>query len=317
MSDLLGKISVEDLEKVKIILSLVNNEQPRESITLRVFSDEYKNFIENNRSSSYLKSVEISLVYLDRYFGSERSIDSIQYKDIEAFMIHLQKKAKKGNAVYFRNLKAAFNKAKDWGYIKENHFIKIKLPKRQKTAPVFLDRDRLQAISDKLRNPVVKNVVMLAFNTGMRLDEIVNLTWKNVDLNGRTITVGDENYITKGRTQRFIPINDEMLKLLKAMHSKKRKSKIIPIKNDYVFDKGVNHKFTGDYFSKQFKCACKDATVDERIHFHSLRHSFASNLAQKGVSLYIIKELLGHSAIATTEIYAHLNLYTLREAISR
>lgn len=317
MGELLEKISIEDLEKVKLIMSLANTETKMNSIKIRALSDEYKNYIKNNRSFSYLKSVEISLDYLDRYFGPERSIDSIQLKDIESFMMHLQKKVKKGSAVYFRNLKAMFNKAKDWEYIKENHFIKVKLPKKQKTAPLFLNKESLQSICEKLKNPLVKKVVHLAFNTGMRLDEIVNLTWRNVDLNGRTITVGDENYITKGRTQRYIPINDEMLKLLSKMQTKKRNNKIIPIRNDYVFDKGANRKYTGDYFSKQFKSACKEAKVDERIHFHTLRHSFASNLAQKGVSLYIIKELLGHSSIATTEIYAHLNLDSLREAINR
>ena len=55
--------------------------------------------------------------------------------------------------------------------------------------------------------------------------------------------------------------------------------------------------------------------MDKGFHFHSLRHSFASNLAQQGVSLYTIKELLGHSSISTTEIYSHLNMETLREAI--
>ena len=56
--------------------------------------------------------------------------------------------------------------------------------------------------------------------------------------------------------------------------------------------------------------------MDKSIHFHSLRHSFASNLAQQGVSLYVIKELLGHSSVSTTEIYSHLNFETLKEAIS-
>ncbi len=59
------------------------------------------------------------------------------------------------------------------------------------------------------------------------------------------------------------------------------------------------------------------ADIDGAIHFHSLRHSFASNLAQKGVSLYVIKELLGHSSITTTEIYSHLNMDSLREAVGK
>ena len=57
--------------------------------------------------------------------------------------------------------------------------------------------------------------------------------------------------------------------------------------------------------------------MDESIHFHTLRHSFASSLAQKGVNLYVIKELLGHSSISTTEIYSHLNVDSLREAVDK
>jgi integrase len=83
-----------------------------------------------------------------------------------------------------------------------------------------------------------------------------------------------------------------------------------------VFGKVNGMAYTGDYFSKRFKRACMSAGISDSIHFHSLRHSFASNLAQKGVSLYVIKELLGHSSISTTEIYAHLNVDTLREAVS-
>ena len=82
-----------------------------------------------------------------------------------------------------------------------------------------------------------------------------------------------------------------------------------------MFCKENGKAFTGDYVSKKFKRACKAAGMDKAIHFHSLRHSFASNLAQKGVSLYVIKELLGHSSISTTEIYSHLNMDSLKEAI--
>ncbi len=83
-----------------------------------------------------------------------------------------------------------------------------------------------------------------------------------------------------------------------------------------MFCKSTGEKYTGDYFTKRFKRASKQVGIDKAIHFHSLRHSFASNLVQKGVSLYSVKELLGHSTISTTEIYSHLNLDTLREAES-
>lgn len=87
--------------------------------------------------------------------------------------------------------------------------------------------------------------------------------------------------------------------------------------NRYVFCKKDGSKYCGNYVSRKFKNACIAAGIENEIHFHSLRHSFASTLVQKGVPLYTIKELLGHSSISTTEIYSHLNMETLREAIGK
>lgn len=313
LNNILNQFSVDDIEKLKVLLSIMPNNDQKEIVTLRVFAEEYKNIIGHNRSTNYLHSVTISLNYLAGYFGEQRAINSISLKDIESFLIHLQQKVKKGYVVYFRNLKAAFNKALDWKYIKENHFVKLKLPKKQRVHPVFIDEEQLEKILQQIDNSVVRNFVTIAFYTGMRLNEIVNLTWKNVDLTNRIITVGDEDFETKGKNQRYIPISKEALT---AILSERETKEAIPIGNSFVFTKTNGEKYTGDYFSKRFKRACRAADMDKTIHFHSLRHSFASNLAQKGVPLYAIKELLGHSSISTTEIYSHLNIDSLRKAIS-
>lgn len=331
MEEILKNISVEDLEKLKVMLSIIPGMEPNEIITLRVFRDEYLDLIKNNRSKSYYNSVHLALNHLSNFFGIQHSISSIQLKNIDDFLTHLQQKVKKGHVVYYRNLKAAFNKAKDWGYVKENHFIKVRLPKRQKLAPVFINSDQLSVICDQIKSETVKDFVVIGFHTGMRLDEIVNLRWRNVDLNGRIITVGDNEFTTKGRTQRFIPMSEETYETLlrvknpsgklginseHMMKSKYIYNLSLDSARDFVFCKEDGSKFTGNYFSRRFKDACKAAGLDNAIHFHTLRHSFASNLAQKGVSLYMIKELLGHSSISTTEIYSHLNMDSLRDAIA-
>ncbi len=68
--------------------------------------------------------------------------------------------------------------------------------------------------------------------------------------------------------------------------------------------------------SKQFKKAVRASNVNANIHFHSLRHSFASALVQRGVSLYAVKELLGHENIKTTQIYSHLQRENLLQAVN-
>ena len=325
MDELLKNISVKDLEKLRMLLSIMPGNERKEVVTLRVFRDEYLNLIKNSRSKSYYISVNISFDHLAEFLSNQFSINSIQAKDIENFLIHIQKKVKKGYRVYYRTLKAAFNKAVDWGYINENYFHKVKLPKKQQVNPVFINSDQLLAISNQLKNEVIKDFVVFGFYTGMRLNEIINLTWRNVDLEAKIITVGDESFTTKGRNQRYIPICEEVLKVIENLELRMQNENgknVIPINSfasdqGFVFCKKDGFKYCGNYVSRKFKNACIAAGMNEAIHFHSLRHSFASNLVQKGVPLYTIKELLGHSSISTTEIYSHLNMDSLREAIKK
>lgn len=312
VQNILSNLTIEEIEKFRMLFALMPTVEPKEIVTLRVFAEEYSNLIKQNRSAAYYNSVAISLKHLTDYFGIHKSIQSIGLKDVENFLTYLQRKVLKGYRVYFRTLKAAFNKAIDWGYIKDNYFIKVKLPKKQKVNPAYIDERQLLLICQKIEVDVVKEISILGFYTGMRLNELVNLTWRNVNLTTRIITVGDEDFTTKGRNQRYIPICDEAFELLS-----KRIPKVHIVHNDksYIFCKSNGLPFTGDFISKRFKSACKAAGTDKAIHFHSLRHSFASNLAQKGVSLYTIKELLGHSSISTTEIYSHLNMDSLKDAI--
>jgi len=325
MEELLKNISSKDLEKLKVLLSLIPGNEPKEIVTLRVFVDEYSNWIKQNRSSAYHVSVMSSFKHLIDFFGQQKSIREIRLKETENFCSYLQQTVHKGFHVYYRTLKAAFNKAVEWEYVKENYFLKIKLPKKQKLAPEFIDSEQLLAISSKIKNEILKNIVVFAFYTGMRLDEIVNLRWKNMDIDNRLITVGDESFITKARKQRFIPICKEAFEVIarcKLRDGRGTPSFVLPLCKEeniscYVFCKANGDKYTGDHISQTFKRACKAAGMESSIHFHCLRHSFASNLVQKGVPLYTIKELLGHSSISTTEIYSHLNVETLREAIKK
>ena len=68
-------------------------------------------------------------------------------------------------------------------------------------------------------------------------------------------------------------------------------------------------------FVRKFKLAVRKANLSDKIHFHTLRHSFASNLVQNGVELYVVKELLGHEDVRTTQIYSHLQSDNLFKAI--
>jgi len=223
----------------------------------------------------------------------------------------LMDKAPKGFVVYMRTLKAAFNIAIEWKYIISNPFVKVKFKKGQKKKPVFITRDDLGKILNQTESQQMKDIFIFAFNTGCRLGEIKHLRWQNIDIKKNIIIIGDELFTTKNEKQRIIPINKELLSILKALEKKKRKPQ------NCVFGKTNTFPFHNDYVSRNFKKACRKAKMSEEIHFHTLRHSFASNLAIKGVPIIVIKELLGHSSITTTEIYSHTNIEALQRAVKQ
>lgn len=309
-----GHLTEEEVHKLKSFLSLFplashfqGYSTGVDPITIRMFVDEYSNFIKSNRSQSYYDSVTLCLKHFTAYFGAPKILQSITYKEMEGFISNLQKRVPKGYRVYFRTLKSAMNKAIDWGYIKENHFVKIKLPKKQQTYPSYIGEGELSNICSRIDNSIIRDIVKVAFYTGLRLNELLNLTWKDIDFTTTNITVGGINFTTKSRGARIVPMCSEVQHILTVL-------KNVSI-NSYVFSKSSGARYTDNHVSKAFKKACKAAKVDSQIHFHSLRHSTASILAQNGVSIYVIKDILGHSSIVTTQIYSHLNAETLKAAI--
>ena len=138
------------------------------------------------------------------------------------------------------------------------------------------------------------------------------MKWNWIDLDS-TITVKC-NYLfnTKSKKERVIPVNETLKRVLLNQFPK-----VIDIKkNSYVFTciKGI--KLNEDFVSKQFKKAVRAGELCEEIHFHTLGHSFASNLAKKGVSLSLVKELLSHEDLKTTQIYSHLQQENLSQAVN-
>lgn len=142
-------------------------------------------------------------------------------------------------------------------------------------------------------------LVMLALNTGMRRGELWNLTWGDVDLRRKLVTVRGEG--AKSGQTRHIPLNAGAVAVLKAY-----KGDVTPLKSLPVFGR---HEF-----KKAFAGVLQAAQIDN-FRFHDTRHHFASQLVMHGVPLNTVRELLGHSDIKMTQRYAHLAPDNLRAAV--
>lgn len=277
------------------------------TISIEDFKNEYVEYVSNTHTSKYTKSVKLSFRMLIQEFGN-KDLHLITAKEFDSFLSRKFRTAKFAAHLYYRTLKASFNKAIVWGYLLENPLKNISLPKTPQKQPTFITVDELNEIIKLTRNKTIASMINIAFYTGLRKGELINLKWSAVSNNLSILHVKNEDgFTTKNKKERKIPINDivkrELLKLTENG------------KTGFVFKNNWDYQFHEDFVSHHFKKAVRKAQLSETICFHTLRHSFASLLVQKGISLYVVKELLGHSSIATTQIYSHLDNKALIKAV--
>lgn len=321
----LKNIDKDKFEKLMQITAILGGSQiaNQRQVVLKEGIDEYESYAQMNLSIKSLQSIKTSNKPLLKFFSPIRPLHTITQHDIEKFVLQLRKTAPKGYKVYVRTIRAMFNKFKEWNYIVNNPLTKIKFAKTQSVAPKYLTNEEFEKIMQVTESKLIEDFCRVAFDTGMRLNELVNQRWKNVDLIKKVIIVGDEVFTTKTRKQRTVPMSERVYLILDARYRMIARKNTPPnplsrgeFKNQYVFGKSASRPYTGDYFSKKFKEACRAAGMDEGIHMHSLRHSAATRMAQSGAPIIAVKEILGHSSINTTMIYAHTDLEAMRAAMA-
>lgn len=205
------------------------------------------------------------------------------------------------------NFSCAFNRAVRDGFLKQNPckgIKRFKLPERQ---PMFYTREEFTRLLEALDSEDLRDVVKFAVNTGMRQGEITSLQWHQINFEQELITLDNRTHLTKTKKIRTLPFNNQVKQILNNRYQQRS------IECQFVFTLN-GQPIDQDRFSKDFKKFVYKARVNPSLNFHSLRHTFASWLVQKGVSIYVVSRLLGHADIKTTEIYAHLRRDDLKNA---
>ncbi|MBT5375488.1 MAG: tyrosine-type recombinase/integrase [Nitrospinaceae bacterium] len=217
-----------------------------------------------------------------------------------------QWKSKIGGRTINRRLSfisAAFTQAiKVWGWCRFNPVSCIKREKENKRVKYFPD-DEFEEIFEELAD-WVKPIVLVAKNTGLRRNNVVNLRWSQVDLDARFIVLDAEEM--KNQQSLGVPLNEVAFNVLKDLVKSK--------KSQFIFCKANENPYTPSGVSAAFKKACVKANYSD-YHFHDLRHDFCSKLVQRGVDLCKVKELAGHKDISSTLRYAHLRRKDLTDSI--
>lgn len=188
-------------------------------------------------------------------------------------------------------LKCLFNKAIAWGKFNDNPVRKVKLLKEDNKRIRYLEKEEIRRLIDNCASHL-KPIVIVAVFTGMRKSEILELKWKNIDIERGIIYLLE----TKNGERREVIINNTVKRTLIAV----LKHPFSP----YVFCEEDGKPYAN--VRKSFFTALKKAGIIN-FHFHDLRHTFASQLVMSGVDLKTVQELLGHKSIEMTMRYSHLS----------
>jgi site-specific recombinase XerD len=172
----------------------------------------------------------------------------------------------------------------------------LRRPRNDKRLPQILSRDEILHLLDKEPNLKHRLLLMLAYSSGLRVSEVVSLKHGSIDLDRKVVFVRSG----KGRKDRYVMLSERTMRLLEEYCSSAPPAL-------WLFT-GVPETAHLSIRSAQniFKQACAKAGITKNVSIHSLRHSFATHLLEKGTDIRYIKELLGHASIRTTERYTHV-----------
>ena len=310
-----NSILLNILEVNKQILKVIKGQVQQTPIKKITLTDFYEIYVSNQKdqlSESTLSILHYGIKHLSEFLNREIFLDEITKEIIFKFRAYLYERAK--SAVYWRGLRSFFNTGIELGYLSVNPFNTVKPKKQQKIKKDVINDEQIGIILQNISNPTIKAMVEFTYLTGLRLGEVVNIRLSDIDLKEQILTVGSDTLITKSRKQRIIPLTEIAYKIV-LNHIPKN---INIDKSNYLFCKNDGFPYSKDYVSKYFKKSILKSNLQLDVTFHSLRHSFATNLAQNGTPTNTLKELLGHSDVQTSEQYFnHENIKTLRDGINK
>ena len=176
-------------------------------------------------------------------------------------------------------------------------------PKMDKPLPVFLTSTQAEELGevtagdDNVRN---RAIVEFFYGSGIRLSELHGLTVGDVDRRNRTVRV-----MGKGKKERIVPLTEQALEALDE-YLKIRPGAAAGI-NDVIFVNGKGAQISRRQIERIVAASLSGVTMHKKKSPHVLRHSFATHLLDSGADIRAVKELLGHSSLATTQVYTHIS----------
>jgi len=269
-----------------------------EKIDERKIIEEYVGWLRlKGRSRETIKHQLIDLKQIREYLG--KGFLYCSHGDLVKALIQL--KADRGfkdssMARKIATLRSFYRFLVEMEYLSKSPARNIETPKREMKTPMILTRKQVKQLLAAIENVRNKTLIMFFLYTGARLQEVLNLRWRDIDFENKTIKL-----YGKGKKERIVPLHPELEKQL------------------LEYRKLYSGELVFDISRRRIQQIVEEAgrKIGVKTHPHMLRHTFATILLQQGVDLRTIQVLLGHSKLDTTQIYLTVSDVRKQEAIMK
>jgi integrase/recombinase XerC len=252
--------------------------------------------------------------YLDTQFDKP-GIKKINHSFVRSWLARLKENKFTAKSINRKisSLRSFFKYLLKNGIIESTPMANVTSPKISKRLPVFVKEEDTRKLVETLNNSTedwkmlnAKMLITLFYATGMRLSELINLKDKHFDNSRSQIKV-----LGKGNKERIIPVNKEVIDIIKDYQQ--QKDKYFDKKEDALLITEKGKRMYPKYaYLLVNKYLGEVSTLDKKSP-HVLRHTFATHLMNNGADLNAVKELLGHSSLAATQVYTHTTIEKLKD----
>lgn len=271
---------------------------------------DYKRYLTYERNYSY-HTVKNYIKDIEQFVNFNNKKIDIAENDIKKFLEFLGRKKYSRNSIT-RKIIAARNFYKfliKTKKIEKNPFSYILTPKTEKRLPgVLTEKETENLLSAATGRDFVslrdRTMLELIYSTGIRVSEIVNLDISDIDFVNEEIKV-----MGKGGKERIVPAGTVALNILHCYIKELKKID----SSGVLFINKNKKRLTQRFVELMIKKYAKMAGIEKKVTPHTLRHSFATHLLDRGADLRSVQELLGHSNLSTTQIYTHLSIQKLKK----
>lgn len=245
----------------------------------------------------------------------ELEVMTISHREVRNWMLALMEQGSEAKTVNRKLsvLRSFYKFLQREELIQSNPMIHIKTPKIPKRLPVVMDEQKMDTLldshlsfSDNFSGKRDRLILELLYGTGIRLSELVSLKGQDVNLYEQHIKV-----LGKRNKERVIPVGAPLIKLIKD-YIKEKLSQNFDNKASSLIVTNEGNDAYPQFIYRIVKSSLSKISTQEKKSPHVLRHSFATALLNKGADLNAIKELLGHSSLAATQIYTHNSVEKLK-----